>query len=196
LRVAGHLAQTTAGRADRRNGSAIRVCSAHEARILQRRSADCAGRRKGRGGNLQSDAPVRRRRARERGGRVIRRAAASIAMMMAGIACCPGPPRETSLGNPIPVDADPQRGREVIERFGCGGCHVIPGIAGAVGLDGPPLLWFARRGHVAGVLPNTFDNVVSFLQSPQSIHPGSAMPAPDLGRHQAGDVVAYLYTLH
>jgi cytochrome c1 len=72
---------------------------------------------------------------------------------------------------------------------------VIPGVTGASGLAGPPLLWFARRGYIAGELPNNFENVVAFLQSPQAVHAHSAMGTPGLGRHQASDVVAYLYTL-
>jgi cytochrome c len=121
--------------------------------------------------------------------------AALVIVSVASGACCPGAGSGESTIDRVPPETDPQRGAEVIEEFGCGGCHVIPGIRTATGLDGPPLLWFARRGTIAGAVPNTFDNVVQFLESPDSIHPGSAMPAPGLGRHQAGDVAAYLYTL-
>ena len=121
--------------------------------------------------------------------------AVTVSMIVAVGACCDSLSREPSVMNRVPPDTDPKRGREVIEQFGCGGCHVIPGVTGAHGLKGPPLLWFARRDYVAGELPNTFENVVAFLESPQSIHPHSAMPAAGLGHHQAGDVAAYLYTL-
>ena len=124
------------------------------------------------------------------------RGPAVVVVLLNCTACCPGPATDWYAANRVPAQTDPVRGRRVIEQFGCGDCHVIPGVAGAHGLDGPPLLWFARRGYVAGVLPNTFENVVAFLESPPSVHPRSAMPTPGLGHHQASDVAAYLYTLH
>ena len=42
-----------------------------------------------------------------------------------------------------------------IQRFGCGACHVVPGIRGANGLVGPPLNQIARRVYLGGVLRNT-----------------------------------------
>jgi cytochrome c1 len=87
------------------------------------------------------------------------------------------------------------RGRALIQQFGCGSCHTIPGVQGARGLVGPPLLWFARRSFIAGELPNTPDNLVLFLRSPQTIHPRTAMPSVGLSELQARDVAAYLYTL-
>ena len=90
---------------------------------------------------------------------------------------------------------DPHHGEAVIEQYGCGACHEIPGVAGAHGLVGPPLLWFARRSYVAGELPNTADNLTLWIRTPQKIHPRTAMPAVGLNEQQARDVVAYLYTL-
>jgi len=90
---------------------------------------------------------------------------------------------------------DARHGREVIERFGCGGCHVIPGVRDANGWVGPPLMSFARREYIAGELPNTFENAMRFIESPSSIHPRTAMPTPGIGNHEVRDVVAYLYTL-
>lgn len=90
---------------------------------------------------------------------------------------------------------DASRGRQVIQQYGCGSCHEIPGVVGAHGLVGPPLLWFARRSYVAGELPNTADNLELWIRSPQKIHPRTAMPALGLDDQQARDVVAYLYTL-
>jgi cytochrome c len=90
---------------------------------------------------------------------------------------------------------DPQGGRAVIQQYGCGACHQIPGVPGAESFVGPPLVSFARRSFVGGELPNTADNAALFIQTPQKIHPHSAMPVVGLTSQQAHDVVAYLYTL-
>ena len=89
----------------------------------------------------------------------------------------------------------PARGAQVIERYDCGSCHVIPGISGAGGMVGPPLLWFARRTFIAGELPNTPANLIRWVRNPPSVEPGTAMPVLGLDEQQARDVAAYLYTL-
>jgi len=53
----------------------------------------------------------------------------------------------------------------------------------------------ARRTYIAGELPNTFENVMRFIEAPSSIHPRTAMPTPGLGHHEARDAAAYLLTL-
>ena len=90
---------------------------------------------------------------------------------------------------------DAARGRRAISAYGCGACHVVPGVAGARGLVGPPLTSFAYRTFVAGSLPNTPPNLVRFLQTPQAIRPGSAMPNLDVAEADARDIAAYLYSL-
>lgn len=90
---------------------------------------------------------------------------------------------------------DPAGGRQIITEVGCGSCHTIPGIRGADGLVGPPLLWWARRTFIAGQLPNTPDNLMRWLQNPPGVEPHTAMPALGLDERQARDVAAYLYTL-
>ena len=112
---------------------------------------------------------------------------------LAGGACQNGHPdlaviENSSGGNPF-------RGQAVIQQYGCGSCHEIPGVPGAHGLVGPPLLWFARRSYVAGELPNTADNLALWIRMPQKIHPRTAMPAVGVNDQQARDIVAYLYTL-
>jgi cytochrome c len=89
----------------------------------------------------------------------------------------------------------PERGAQIIERYDCGSCHFIPGIAGAGGMVGPPLLWFARRTFIAGELPNTPANLIRWVRDPPSVEPGTAMPVLGLDEQQARDVAAYLYTL-
>lgn len=90
---------------------------------------------------------------------------------------------------------DPQQGRQIIRQVGCGSCHTIPGVRGANGLVGPPLMWFGRRTYIAGELPNTPDNLVVWLKNPRAVEPKTAMPVLGLSDEQARAVAAYLYTL-
>lgn len=90
---------------------------------------------------------------------------------------------------------DAQRGKVTVIREACGSCHEIPGVADAHGLTGPPLTHFARRTVVAGVLPNTPENLVRWVRDPQGVTPRNAMPDAGLTEAQARDVAAYLYTL-
>lgn len=100
------------------------------------------------------------------------------------------PPAELQVAG-----GDAGRGRLAIAEHGCGACHVIPGIPGAVSWVGPPLMEWARRSYVGGRLPNAPQNLVAFLLDPQAISPGSAMPDLALREAEALDIAAYLYTL-
>lgn len=91
--------------------------------------------------------------------------------------------------------ADPGHGARLIYRYGCGSCHQIPGIDAANGRVGPPLMAIGRRAYLGGVIPNDFDNMVTWLRNPQAIDPRSAMPDVGLDEQQARDIAAYLYTL-
>jgi cytochrome c1 len=90
---------------------------------------------------------------------------------------------------------DPERGKETIRQKGCPSCHAIPGIREANGLVGPPLEHFADRVYIAGVLPNTPDNLVAWIRDPPGIDPLTAMPASGIGEAEARDVAAYLYAV-
>jgi cytochrome c2 len=90
---------------------------------------------------------------------------------------------------------DVRHGARLVASIGCGSCHVIPGIDGADGMVGPPLTDIGRRIYLAGVLRNTPENMMFWLQNPQRVVPGNAMPDMGLTRDQAQDIAAYLYTL-
>lgn len=90
---------------------------------------------------------------------------------------------------------DFERGKSAILRRGCPACHTIPGIAGAEGLVGPPLTRIASRVYLAGVLPNTPENLVRWLQDPPAVHPRTAMPNMGIPEQEARDITAYLLTL-
>jgi len=93
------------------------------------------------------------------------------------------------------VHANSHRGAKLIARLGCGACHSIPGIENARGLVGPPLDNIGKRTFIAGLLPNTPDNMVRWLETPQIVVPGNAMPNMELSDQDAEDITAYLDTL-
>jgi cytochrome c len=90
---------------------------------------------------------------------------------------------------------DPQQGTQLIREYGCGMCHVIPGVQRAEGTVGPPLIGWADRIYIAGHLPNTPENLVQWIENPQAIEPGTAMPNLGVTEDEARDIAAYLYTL-
>lgn len=90
---------------------------------------------------------------------------------------------------------DPSRGNQAIQRYTCGACHDIPGVPRANGDVGPPLTNFARRGFIAGLLPNTPDNLTRWIEDPQGVKPGVDMPNMGVSDSDARDIAAYLYTL-
>ena len=88
------------------------------------------------------------------------------------------------------------RGKVAISTFGCGACHTIPGVADAKGTVGPPLMFWSKRTYIAGEVPNTPDFLVRWIEVPQAIEPGTAMPNLGVPEGAARDIAAYLYTLH
>lgn len=82
-----------------------------------------------------------------------------------------------------------------INRFGCSGCHQIPGIDGPEGLMGPPLADVGRRVYIAGVMTNTPANMVRWSVDPPAVDPLTAMPVTGISETEARDVAAYLYSL-
>ncbi len=91
--------------------------------------------------------------------------------------------------------ASASRGRELIQTYGCGSCHTIPGAPRATGNAGPPLGEFGRRTYIAGMLRNTPENLVRWLREPQSVVPGNAMVNMGVTEQDARDLAAYLYAL-
>jgi len=90
---------------------------------------------------------------------------------------------------------DPAAGRVLIQRVGCGACHVIPGVSGPRGRVGPPLEGFAARRLIAGRLPNRPQELALWVRNAPALDPGAGMPPMPLDEQQARDVAAYLYTL-
>lgn len=88
---------------------------------------------------------------------------------------------------------DARKAPALLRRYGCAGCHQIPGISGADGLTGPSLARFRQRVFIAGSLPNNAGNLVEWIFRPTTLHPGTAMPETGISEAEARDVAAYLY---
>jgi cytochrome c2 len=88
---------------------------------------------------------------------------------------------------------DTRRARIAIAKYGCGGCHAIPGIHEATGRVGPMLTDFKRQAFIAGKLPNVPHNLVHWIQNPQKIDPGVAMPNLGVTQTEAKDIADFLY---
>jgi cytochrome c len=77
----------------------------------------------------------------------------------------------------------------------CGACHLIPGIAGARGRVGPSLAGIARQQIIAGHFINSPASLTDWIEHPQQLLPGDAMPEMGLSHEQAQIIATYLYTL-
>lgn len=93
------------------------------------------------------------------------------------------------------IHGDTELGKAAIARYGCGSCHFIPGVPGAAGRAAQPLLGFADRADIAGSAPNTYDNLVTWVQRPQDIAPRARMPSLNVSEKDARDIAAYLLSL-
>ncbi|MEJ7929238.1 c-type cytochrome [Ramlibacter sp. AN1015] len=91
---------------------------------------------------------------------------------------------------------DAQAGMQAIQRYGCVSCHTIPGLPGYGANVGPPLRGMGERAYVAGVIANTPENLVRWLQSPPEIDPRTAMPDLGVSEREARDIAAYLVSAH
>lgn len=90
---------------------------------------------------------------------------------------------------------EPERGRSAMARYGCGSCHVIPGVKEARGRVGPKLDDFAAQIYIGGQLANIPENLVAWLQDPERFSPGTAMPDLGVSEAEARDMAAYLYSI-
>ena len=92
------------------------------------------------------------------------------------------------------TDGNPAHAATLMIRYGCAGCHTIPGVPGADGQVGGALSDVRKRVFIAGVLPNTAKNSIDWIVEPQAHDPHSAMPITGITRSEARDVAAWLYS--
>lgn len=125
----------------------------------------------------------------------LRVSACAVAIVAASMVCgCTGGKETHAISVNVGGSAD--RGHAVMEQYGCGKCHTIPGIPHARGVFGPPLNFMGIRTELAGNFPNTPENLVQWIEQPTAMKPKTAMPDLGLTEQQARDAAAYLETLH
>ena len=90
---------------------------------------------------------------------------------------------------------DPFRGKALVSRYGCGGCHAISGVPQAAGRVGPPLSGIGSRSYLAGRLENRPENMVRWIVDPRGVDAETAMPAVGVTPRDGRDIAAFLYTL-
>lgn len=117
----------------------------------------------------------------------------AVLLLLAGTLAC-GREDEEQLAYVV-AGGEAARGPAAMERYGCGACHIIPGVRRSDGLVGPPLTEFAHRAYVGGLLPNRPDHLVAWIRDPKRFDPRTAMPVLGVSEEEARDMAAYLYTL-
>ena len=110
-----------------------------------------------------------------------------IALIALLLAACKG---EKAINN-----GDPAHGKQLLTQYGCGACHVIPGVDGATGVIGPSLEHIATRPVLANKFSNTPDVMAKWMQNPQAMDPGNTMPNLGVTPNDARDIAAFLATL-
>lgn len=88
---------------------------------------------------------------------------------------------------------DPSRAPALLRRYGCAGCHTIPGVPGGRGQVGGSLAGLRHRVYIAGVVPNDAGNLVRWIVDPTALDPRTAMPVTGISPAEARDVAAWLY---
>jgi cytochrome c oxidase subunit 2 len=87
-------------------------------------------------------------------------------------------------------------GQQVFEQQACVNCHTVKGTM-ATGRYGPDLTHLMSRDTIgSGILPNTQENLVRWVNDPNDFKPGCLMPAMHLTDEQNRQIAAYLMTLH
>ena len=101
------------------------------------------------------------------------------------------PAQQDFSGNPAAAE-----GQTVFMHNACINCHTIAGTV-ATGRFGPDLTHVASRDTISsGTIQNTPENMRKWLADPNSMKPGSLMPAMHLNDHDLDVITVYLTQLH
>ena len=102
---------------------------------------------------------------------------------------------------PAPPTGDALRGQQVFlsAQKGCIGCHSINGTT-AEGVTGPNLTYLGSRETIAaGTLPNTPENLATWLRDPGAVKPGNIMSTVVkkgwLSEQEIADLITYLESM-
>jgi cytochrome c len=123
-----------------------------------------------------------------------RRAAWVAAAALAALAGCSRPEATVSRFTEVP-GGDAPRGLQLLARYQCGSCHVIPEVPAATGRVGPTLASFGARSYIAGHIPNGPQNLQQWLQDPPAMVAGTRMPDLGVSPADARDMAAWLLSM-
>ena len=92
---------------------------------------------------------------------------------------------------PAGPPASPE-GEKLFANKPCASCHAVRGTR-AAGRVAPDLTHLASRSHLAaGVLPNTRGALAAWIVDPQTVKPGSKMPAVEISAEEIHPLLDYL----
>src|SRR5579875_2077041 len=112
-----------------------------------------------------------------------------VLIAQATLVACGGASARQHVGQ-VTSGGNVARGARMIEYYGCGSCHIIPGISGAFGRAGTPLSGIASRIYIAGVLQNTPQNMVRWIKNPKAVDEKTLMPYLGVTDKDAEDIAA------
>lgn len=87
-----------------------------------------------------------------------------------------------------------ERAQLMLRQYACDNCHIIEGMVGPVTHVGPSLENWRERKYIAGVLPNTPENLVRWIVDPQGVSPHTLMPDLEVIEPHAQHMARYLMT--
>ncbi len=90
---------------------------------------------------------------------------------------------------------NPDHAPYLMVRYGCAGCHLIPGCRQRRGRWGPSLKGVKDRLFLGGAVRTSPQRLVDWIVDPHEFEPGSAMPRTGISKAEARDVAAFLYVL-
>jgi cytochrome c1 len=98
-------------------------------------------------------------------------------------------PKPTTAG-----EYSTERAQMMLRQYACDNCHLIEGMVGPITHIGPSLEHWRERRYIAGVLPNTRENLVRWIVDPQGVSPHTLMPDLDVIEPHAEHMARYLMT--
>src|SRR3990170_2870982 len=110
-----------------------------------------------------------------------------------GLVGCQNPPSRPPA-KAVELSGAAAAGKEVFLSKGCIACHRAPNVPEAQGTLGPNLAGIGNpttHPKIAAVVDNTPENMKRWLQEPQKVKPGSAMPSLGLTDAEAANLTAF-----
>jgi cytochrome c2 len=84
------------------------------------------------------------------------------------------------------------RGDLLLRQYACHACHRIEGVVGPHTHVGPEIIDWRSRKYIAGVIPNTFENLTRWIIEPDAMKPGTLMPDMDVPPAHAREMARFL----